>query len=184
MTHPGNRRIDRVLAVDYLDRLSERPIEDVRQLRQDAEQEEVDLSYLRRLLQGRLDILRAEVARRGGEGKAGSTLVDVLPQILAEEGGTPSPRGLGRHVTAEPSRTDSHRRRVEALVADVDLSDTSKHDDATLGRLMETLQREEADISATRREVQRVMDACTTEIGRRYREGDADIADLLPSESS
>jgi hypothetical protein len=29
---------------------------------------------------------------------------------------------MGRHTTMEPSRADSHRRYVEALVADVDLS--------------------------------------------------------------
>jgi hypothetical protein len=32
--------------------------------------------------------------------------------------------------------------------------------------------------------VQAVMDACTAEVGRRYRDGDADVSDLLPSESS
>jgi hypothetical protein len=183
MTHPGNRRIDRVLGVDFLDRLHERPIDEVRELRQDAEQEETDLSYLRRMLQGRLDILRAEVARRSG-GKDAGTLVDALPQILADEGGAASPRGLGRHVTAEPSRADMHRRHVEALVADVALSDTSQHDDAALRAMMDTLEREEADVSAKRHQVQQVMDACAAEIGRRYREGDADISDLLPSESS
>ena len=35
--------------------------------RRDAEQEETDLSYLRRLLQGRIDILRSEQARRAAE---------------------------------------------------------------------------------------------------------------------
>ena len=61
---PGNRRIDRVLAADYLEGLQGLPLAEVRQLRADAEQEEVDLSYLRRMIQGRLDILRAELNRR------------------------------------------------------------------------------------------------------------------------
>ena len=181
MTYPGgHRRIDRILAEDYLADLADRPLDEVRTMRHDAEQEETDLSYLRRLLQGRIDILRAEVDRRAGKG---GSLLESLPGILAEES-SDGPHGMGRHVTVEPSRVDSHRRYVEALVADTDLSDPGRHDDETLGRLIDVLEREEADVSGKRRAVQVVMDACTAEIGRRYRDGDADVSDLLPSEST
>jgi len=177
----GNRRIDRVLAEDYLEGLATLPMDEVRQLRKEAEQEETDLSYLRRLLQGRLDILRAELGRRSGT--TTGDLVDSLPQILADEGTTSSPRGLGRHIAAEPSRADSHRRHVEALVADVDLSNPAAHDEASLRRAVEALEREEQEVSDKRRAVQGVMDASTAEITRRYREGAADVSDLLPTES-
>lgn len=178
----GNRRIDRVLAEDYLAGLSGLPMDDVRSLRHEAEQEETDLSYLRRLLQGRLDILRAELARRAGDGE--SALIDSLPQILADEATSTSPRGLGRHISVEPSRADSHRRHVEALVADVDLSNPSAHDEVSLQRAVDALEREEQEVSDKRRAVQTVMDACTAEITRRYREGDADVSDLLPTDAS
>ena len=179
----GNRRIDRVLAEDYLANLSSLPMDELRSLRKEAEQEETDLSYLRRLLQGRLDILRAELARRSGDD--GADLVDALPQILADENsGTPAPRGLGRHATMEPSRADSHRRHVEALVADVDLSNPSTHDELSLRRALDTLEHEEQKVSDKRRAVQTVMDACTAEITRRYRDGDADVSDLLPTDAS
>jgi len=178
----GNRRIDRVLAEDYLDGLSSLPMDEVRSLRKEAEQEASDLSYLRRLLQGRLDILRAELARRSGDGE--TDLVEALPKILADEGTSSSPRGLGRHIAAEPSRADSHRRHVEALVADVDLSNPTAHDELSLRRALGTLEREEQTVSDKRRAVQTVMDACTAEITRRYREGDADVSDLLPTDAS
>jgi hypothetical protein len=179
MTQGRHRRIDRVLAEDYLEGLQTLPLEQVRSLRKEAEQEEVDLSYLRRVLQGRLDILRAELARRSGDG---GDLVDALPSILADDhAATPSPRGLGRHATLEPSRADSHRRHVEQLIADVDLSNPEAHDDASLRRVLETLEHEEQKVSDKRRQVQTVMDACTAEITRRYREGEADVSDLLPS---
>ncbi len=178
----GNRRIDRVLRADYLADLPTLPMDEVRSLRRDAEQEETDLSYLRRLMQGRLDILRAETARRAGN--ASDDLVSSLAKILSDEGSAASPRGLGRHMAVEPSRANSHRRHVEALVADVDLSNTAALDDAALRRTVETLEREERSVSEKRRAVQGVMDACTAEITRRYREGDADVADLLPTDSS
>lgn len=178
----GNRRIDRVLAEDYLAGIASLPMDEVRSLRKEAEQEETDLSYLRRLLQGRLDILRAELARRSGASTG--HLVDDLAHILADEGTTSSPRGLGRHMSAEPSRADSHRRHVEALVADVDLSNPAAHDEASLNRALAALEHEEQEVSDKRRSVQQVMDACTSEITRRYRDGDADVSDLLQTDST
>ncbi len=171
----GTRRIDRVLSEDYLSGLGAAPLEDVRGLRGEAEQEEVDLSYLRRLIQGRLDVLRAELNRREGSGK---NLVEDLAGILADE-----PRGtahgLGRHSTVEPSRVDSHRRYVEALVADIDLSDVSARTPDDLAHAMRVLSEEEQKLSGKRREVQKVMDACSAEITRRYRDGEADVSALL-----
>jgi len=182
-----------VLAPDYLSDLPSRPLDDVRRMRREAEQEETDLSYLRRLLQGRMDILRAELARRSGDAASSaeatlaasdddSNLVERLASILSDDS-SGGPRGLGRHISVEPSRADSHRRHVEALVADVDLSDPTTHDEASLRRVLEELEQEEQRVSEQRRSVQTVMDACTAEIARRYRDGDADIAGLLPTES-
>jgi hypothetical protein len=173
----GTRRIDRVLAEDYLSGLGKAPLPDVRTLRDDAEQEEVDLSYIRRLIQGRMDIVRAELNRRDGIGSGGS-LVDNLAQTLADEPRSPA-RGSGRHTTVEPSRVDSHRRYVEALVADVDLTDTAARSSDELHHAMRVLSDEEQVLSAKRRQVQNVMDACSAEITRRYRDGEADVASLL-----
>ena len=176
----GNRRIDKVLAEGFSDALESLPLDEVRERRHEAEQEETDLSYLRRVLQGRLDILRAELARRNGEE---IDLVESLSSILADEGAVGAPRGLGRHSAVEPSRADAHRRHVEALIADVDLSNPSAHDDASLQRVLGVLESEEHEVSEKRRQVQKVMDALTAEITRRYREGDADVNALLPSEA-
>jgi hypothetical protein len=175
----GNRRIDRVLREDYLTGLSSMDLADVRSLRAEAEQEEADVSYLRRLLQGRIDILRAELERRKG-GSSDESLIDVLPRILADERG--APHGLGQHRVVEPSRVDQHRRRVEALIANVDISDVGGSSDEHLSDALETLAQEERDQSETRHQIQAVVDACAEEITRRYRDGEADVADLLPSE--
>jgi hypothetical protein len=177
-TPSGNRRIDRVLAEDYLDGLVQASLEEVRGLRTEAEQEEVDLSYLRRMIQGRIDILRAEVERRGG---STGPLVDRLAAILADEQRAPA-RGLGRHSTLEPSRAADHRRYVEQLVHDADLSDVPERTDDELTRALELLATEEGKLSEKRRAVQTVMDACSAEITRRYREGEADVSALLPAQ--
>jgi len=177
----GNRRIDRVLAEDYLQGLQDLPLAQVRERRSEAEQEEVDLSYIRRMIQGRLDIVRAELNRR--EGSGGQDLVKGLAAILADEPRAPA-RGLGRHSTVEPSRADSHRRYVEALVADVDLSDVTARSSDELAHALRTLSEEEQGLSAKRRAVQAVMDACSAEIARRYRDGEADVDSLLTAQQT
>ncbi|MCW2570303.1 MAG: aerial mycelium formation protein, partial [Frankiales bacterium] len=153
----------------------------LRELRGEAEQEEVDLSYIRRMVQGRHDVIRAELNRRDGKGSG--NLVQDLAAILADEPRGPA-RGSGRHVTLEPSRPDSHRRNVEALVADVDLSDVAARSPDELAHAMRTLSEEEQTLSAKRREVQAVMDAASAEITRRYRDGEADVDTLLGESSS
>ncbi len=175
----GNRRIDRVLAEDYLAGLAQASLAEVRGLRSEAEQEEVDLSYIRRMVQGRMDIVRAEAQARGGADLA--PLVERLAEILADEPRSPA-RGLGRHTTLEPTRADEHRRYVERLIGDADLSDVEARTPEQLAQTLEMLAGEEEKLSLKRREVQTVMDACSAEITRRYREGEADVADLLPAQ--
>ena len=173
----GHRRVDRLLGEPH--DLTALDIADLRRLRDDAEQEETDASYLRRLLQGRIDIVEAELRHRRGE--AGD-LISELPRILADSGAPPAPRGLGRHVSAEPSRADAHRRHVEQLVADVDLSDVTARSDDELTRAVEAYRGEEQRISTVRRQLQELMDAAHAELTRRYRDGEADPAALLPTE--
>src|SRR6516165_2273857 len=79
----GVSPLDDVLDPGFLDGISALPIEEVRLRRRQANELEADLSYLRRLVQGRLDILLDESRRRdsGGSGDL-STLVGRLPEIL------------------------------------------------------------------------------------------------------
>ena len=177
----GHRRIDRVLSEGYLDGLAHLPLSEVRELRDQAEQEEADLSYLRRMLQGRIDIINAELARRRGEAGDSGSIIDQLPRILADER-SPA-RGLGRHTVIEPSRVDEHRRLVERLVADSDLSALGGRSAEQLEETLERFGDHERQVSEQRHAVQRVMDAAAGEITRRYREGEADISALLPSEN-
>lgn len=191
MTIPdrGRRRIDRVLADNYLDDLRVLPLDELRALRDEADQEETDLSYLRRLLHGRIDLIRAELARRHGtdtrepgprdpDGQVPS-LIASLPDILADERQVPA-RGRGRHLSAVPSRVGAHRRRVEALVAELGLADLASDPEERLISARALLEAEEREQSVIRRQVQAVVDACTAELTRRYKEGEADVSELLP----
>lgn len=178
----GHRRVDHLLGEDH--DLSTLALADLRTLRDEAEQEETDASYIRRLLQGRMDLVEAERARRTAQarGEASRSIIDDLPRILAADESPAPPRGLGRHTSVEPSRADAHRRHVEQLVADVDLSDLSARSDSQLEQALAAYHDEESRVSTLRRRLQQLMDACSAEITRRYRDGEADVAALLPTD--
>ena len=187
-SHPGGRRpIDRVLADGFADDLQALPFEDLRERRHLAEQEEVDLSFARRLLQGRLDLLRAEQQQRElpqdgpveGE-RTDAELARDLSQALAD--GPRADHGLGRHLTTDPSRVGEHRRAAEQAVADVEASDPSALTDEAIVRAIEHLVELEQAVSDTRHQVQAVMDLMSTEVARRYREGEARVEDVLTAE--
>ena len=185
---PGGRRpIDRVLADGFADDLTGLSLEELRERRHLAEQEEVDLSFARRLLQGRLDLLCSEQEQRlspqdapvEGE-RTDAELARDLSQALAD-----APRadhGLGRHMTTDPTRVGEHRRAAEQAVDDVQASDPSALDDAALVAAIEQLGQVEQQVSDTRHRVQAVMDLMSTEVARRYREGEARVEDVLTAE--
>lgn len=174
----GRRRIDRVLAPGYAKGLELRSLAAIRALRDEAAQEETDLSYLRRLLHARIDIVRAEQQRRRTGGDA---VVDRLADILAPGAVGPA-YGSGRHSDLEPSRAEAHRRHVEALISDVDLSDVESLTDEKLDRALRAYRAEEASVSQFRKRVQQVVDRLNEAIAERYQQGAASVDDILAAE--
>ncbi len=168
-----------MLGPGYLSDLGELPLSVLRERRDEAAQEETDLSYLRRLLHARIDIVRAEQGRRSSGGE--HSVVDQLAAILADNAIGPA-TGSGRHQRLEPSRAGEHRRFAEALIGDTDLSDVSTLSDEKLAKALNNYADEEVSVSSYRREVQGVMDTINAEIATRYRKGTASVDDLLDTE--
>lgn len=163
----GRRRIDRVLAPAFAADLADLGLEEVRRRRDEALAEREYLSFLRRLLQGRIDILGAERDRRrvGGEE---APVVERLSQALADRTRGPS-RGEAPVVPVPDEEIALARRRVERIAADLTLSNPSALSDEDLDRAMERLAREERGVSAKRTKVLAVHDALQEELKRRYR---------------
>ena len=175
----GGAAVDALLAPAFLESATQQPMAEVRRLRREAEQQEVNLSYTRRLLQGRLDIVRRELQRRAEDD--GRSLVDLLPEILSEKGRGPA-HGLGRHQTVQPSAPEEYESWVNSLTKGVDISAIQTLTDAKLQKAARALAEAEGDLSERRRGVQQVMDGLAAELGRRYRDGEADVAALLADE--
>lgn len=175
--------LDRLLASDFVEGLDELPMEDLRTRKGTCEHAEGELSYLRRLVQGRLDIISAELRRReGGENGGLAELVDSLPEILSEGG-----RGAatGRRPTEMPA--DANYRLITAeldRIIDVDrvatLPTMGSDEVADIAAALVDL---EQRISSQRRALHECLDKVQGEIIRRYKSGEATVDSLLPSES-
>ena len=169
----GRRRIDRVLDPAFLDDLGSLDDAALHDRRHDAQQEEVDLSYLRRLLHGRLDMLEDERAHRTGErpapprgaARSDAELVEALTRVLTDEHRVT--RGSGRFLTAEPSRVGENRREEERVVTDLELSAPAVLDDGALDAAVRRLRDVERTVSEVRRAVQGVEQTLTDELSRR-----------------
>lgn len=164
----GNRRIDRIRHASFTDGLSGLDLDELRRRRDDCLAEREYLSFLRRLVQGRAEILRAEIERRGGDGVEGS-LVERLATILGTEPQGPS-RGEAVKVGLPQEEMLLARRRVERLVSDSALSNPAQLDDARLGEAADLLVSEEHEVSAARADVIAVLDRLQDELKRRYKD--------------
>ena len=164
----GNRRIDKIRDPAFVQGLAELSLEDVRARRDDCLAEREYLSLLRRLLQGRAEILKAEV-----EGRAtGETvpLVDRLSSILADDDHPVTSRGEAVRIAIPEEEMLLARRRVERLAGDAALSDPTALDDDALAAAIADLVTEEQGVSDARRDVFEVLDALQDELKRRYKD--------------
>lgn len=174
-------RLDEVLAPGYLDGLEGWSLEDVRSRRDEATEVETGLSYLRRIVQGRLDILLAEQRHRreGGGGEGLTALLEELPSILSDHVHAP---GLGRlPALMGPGELDAElEARLEAVIPASHLASIDSLDDAEVSTACEGLVELEKAVSAQRRSVFEVLDRLQDEIVRRYGTGEATVDSLLP----
>lgn len=170
----------------FIDGLSDRPLEELRVMRSRCQELENSLSYIRRMIQGRFDIVGGELKRRRDGGGAGDTsdLIGRLPDILSEGSrlvGTPSsvrpPQSMepDAEVIAKLETELDKVIEAERLGAVTDLSDEA------LVEVMNGLRELEDVVSTDRRTLHGVIDNVQAEVVRRYSSGEASVDGLLPS---
>jgi len=164
----GRRRIDRITAPAFGEDPSSLDIDEVRRRRDDCLAEREYLSYLRRLLHGRLEILRAEVKARADGVEI--PLVDRLAAILGTDVPSGPSRGEALRLGLPEEEMNNARRRVERLMASAAFSDPETMDDEAVQRAIASLEDEETQVSALRRTVMDLQDIFQDEMKRRYKE--------------
>jgi hypothetical protein len=173
------RLVEMITDPSYLEGLGEKSLEDIRAMRDECREGEMELSFERRLCQGRSDILSAEIDRRNGVGGEGD-LLSRLPAILATEGrrGSDSPLPARAPDFSIPRNADIPRRRVEEIVGEQTLTRLPTLAAEEIQEILKSLSEHEQRVSARRKEVQDVMDRVQAEIVRRYTSGEADPRSL------
>ncbi|MEI7593817.1 MAG: hypothetical protein WCK41_11420 [Actinomycetes bacterium] len=171
---------DRMLDPDYLANLEGRSMDEIRAMRDECVDVETGLSYLRRMVQGPLDIVKSELQRRaiGGESADRATLIGDLPAILADGPRTP---GNGRLLdTIGPTHLDpALSAELDIIVGHGVIASLSTLDDDALSALQRSLSDFEMRVSELRRGSFERIDVLQAELIRRYRTGEATVDGLL-----
>jgi hypothetical protein len=170
--------VDRVLADDYVGDLAARPIQDVRAMRDETKIVEDTVSYRRRMIQGRLDIVAADLRRRaeGGSPIDVGTLIEQLPDILSDrvQGG-----GTGRLPTGLIPPDEDVTADLDRVAGPDVLGHLSDLSDDAVAELARTLGELERQVSDARKGLFGRIDALNGELARRYGTGEADASGLL-----
>ncbi len=170
------RRIDIVLEPEYLDNLSGLDLDELRRRRHTAEDVESQISYYRRLLHGRMDLLNFELRRRGGEEER--TLLEALPEILAGGMVFGEEPNLRHIETMPPIPSKTGRRLIDKIMDDSVLTQLSDLSDDDVVEALDQIQEVETEMSNQRKQLHAVIDTLQSEIVARYRseQGEATVS--------
>ena len=173
-------QLARLLVDDYLDGLADRSLDDIRAMRADCEQAETSVSFLRRLAQGRLDIIHAYLDCREDQGVVAlEELVGELSDIMSA--GPPRPGGPGRLPSAMAPDMEGGALASELdQVIDADqVTRLAEMSEEQLRALAGELSTFEARVSQQRRALHDRIDRLQGEIVSRYKTGGASVDELL-----
>lgn len=183
--------LQRLLDANLIADFSDKPMDRLRSIRVELAAAEGDVSFVRRVTQGRLDIVGHEVERRSGNAPADvdlnnpSSLLFEMPDILADapQGG-PGPRNagaMGRSVPVmEPGPVALGMiESLDTIASPSQLSGIQAVDRAAMADLFDALREFELELSSIRRELHDRIDTIQDEIARRYRDGEASVDALL-----
>ena len=159
---------------------SDLSLDDLRALRTELQHEDDALSYVRRLVQARLDLVNAERRLRvtGHELNVTEDLPVILGQHLT---------GGGDGLARPPRPTDEASEHPLAIALDelcsrLGANHVEKLSDEELHALSSALNDFEHARSHERRELFGRLDALSAELVRRYRDGEASVDGLLAEE--
>jgi hypothetical protein len=170
----GSSRAADVLDPTFLDGLPDLSTDELRRRRDESLAEREFLSYLRRLLQVRQDVLSAERGQRKS-GEKPEPLVDRLTAVLSKGGKANGTRGEAIRTVLSEADLEEAERQAEAMLPQLNLGETDQMSEDELERVVRSLAEAERAVSSRRAAVIRVHDRLQEELKRRYRDNPAEI---------
>ena len=157
-------RSARVLEPGYLDGLVDKAVDELRVMHAECLELETEVSYVRRLVQARIDIVEAELGRRATGGSL-EDLINALPQILADPGPRAAPASSRLPLKLAPDEESEWAPELEET--DTLLANLPALSEDELRDAVERLRTLERDVSDERRALFGVIDHIDQELAAR-----------------
>jgi hypothetical protein len=170
------RRVDRIQEPSFVEGLEDLSLDELRDKRRMCDDVENELSFYRRMLHGRMDLLGFELRRRSGEETR--SLIEALPEILTASETPYEPSGRPTRVTL-PDLPEQRRRHIDEVLEADFLTRIALVDDEELHSIQESLVEVEGELSSQRHAVQEAFNLVQAELTRRYKEGLANFDEIL-----
>jgi hypothetical protein len=172
--------LDRLQADSYLDGVATASLDDIRSMRAECQAAEASLSYLRRLAQGRLDIVHAYLDRPdSGSTPELSELVDGMSRILSNGPGRPAGPGRLPMLLAPDTEDPGLTEELDSILGADEVGQLSTLGPDELGRIAADLGAYEQRVSAQRKALHERIDTLQAELVDRYKTGSATVDGLL-----
>jgi hypothetical protein len=165
-----------LIVVNEPEDLSAPSMVELRAFRDAYQEVENGLSYVRRVVQGRLDTILAELGRRGGE-PSEVDLIHLLPEVLSA-----NVRGAGLPRPTRdfdpPAWTDDLTAELDEILTPRQMGELDQLDNTMLTAAAERIAKLEVEVSEARTRLHGRIDRIQEELISRYRDG-ASVDDLL-----
>ena len=175
-----DQELAKILDPYYLHGIDEIPVGEIRARRTTCQEVETTLSYLRRIAQGRLDIVSTELERRlaGGDPGQLEDLIERLPEVLSDRTRAP---GSGHHPqNLGPGPLEGALvEELAGMEVEANLTNLPGVPDTWLATTQTRLVDYERKVSGLRRSLFDCIDALQEELGRRYQSGEASVDRLI-----
>ncbi|HAX81020.1 MAG TPA: hypothetical protein DCY40_00435 [Actinobacteria bacterium] len=178
MTEIKRRLIDQLLDSTFLQDLEGMAYDVLQTRRAMCDDLDLEYSYYRRMLHGRMDLLAFELRHRAGEEE--QTLLEALPRILAGGADSATPGLPSRTLSVDaPDIPTLGRRLIDRALNSDFLARLGDFTDEELLETQRFLMEIESEVSIRRRGIHAAHDRLEAELTRRYREGLADPGESL-----
>lgn len=171
--------LERLASPDFSHGVATMPLVDLRSNRAACAQLESQLSFARRLVQGRLDIVEAERARRlaGLPASDLAQLVAALPTMLSGK----VQSSVGGHRSRDiGNNEDPHlEAEMDAILDGAALVSLPASSDEDLVLVAQRLSDLERALSDRRRRALSAFDTLSAEVVRRFRDGEVSVESVL-----
>ena len=166
--------LQRVLEPTYLSGIADAPIERIRSMRAECSDLENGASFVRRLAQGRLDLLAEETKRRaaGGGGNL-KDLVDGLADMLSDGVRAPGSGRIDQELDPPEAVVGPLTDVLDAKVATSVVTAVAELGDDELSAALIALRDFEEELSGARRSLHGTIDALNHELAQRIADGES-----------